>query len=98
MPESDKPRLGIIVPVDPPILGHSEVEFTRHALDRTKQRGVSQADVLRALRVNRQVVGKQQPGKIRVSWQKAPGLAIHVVYEKSSKHLGIITVIPIGGA
>jgi len=93
--EGGKPEIASIeVKVDEPILGYTTIEFTSHVLDRMQQRGVTQDDVLRTLKANKQVPGKQPPGRIRLQWHKSKDLTIHVVCEKGPNNLGIITVVP----
>jgi len=84
----------IEVKVDEPILGYTTIEFTSHVLDRMEQRGVTQEDVLRTLKANKQAPGRQPPGRIRLYWHKSRNLTIHVVCEKGPNNLGIITVVP----
>lgn len=85
-----------LVTLQSQLLGCRLVEFTGHALARMKQRDVTEDDVLKALQIsNRQIPGQQQPGRIRIRWQKTRRLSIDVVYEKDAKKgkLDIITVI-----
>lgn len=81
------------VHVSEPILGYKTLWFTRHALERMKQRRVSEAEVFEVLR-SPQRKGLPTQGK-RDRWRRKriAGPSVDVVFEKWPDKLCIITVI-----
>ena len=90
-----RPRIvrtvGRIVTVS--ILGRGKIEFGSHALQQMQIRGVSQAEVLKALRRPTATGLPTQPGRKRVRKNVGNIKAIDVVYEELDDRLRIITVI-----
>ena len=70
------------------VLGFDKVWFTRHALQRMKQRGVSQTEVYLVLEHPQRKGLKTQPGRER--WRRN---RVDVVFERWANRLCIITVI-----
>ena len=80
------------VQLSEPILGKDIVWFTRHALDRMKQRGVAEAEALNVLRNPMKKGLKTQPGRQR--WRRTvKGDSIDVVFEVWPKKLCVVTVL-----
>jgi hypothetical protein len=81
------------VALDEPILGKSIVWFTRHAIDRMKQRGVSEAEVIRVLAAPTQKGLPTQPNRRR--WRRSRSARNHVdiVFEIWPDKICIVTVI-----
>jgi hypothetical protein len=72
------------------VLGFDKVWFTRHALDRMRQRGVSQREVFAVLERPTRKGLKTQPGRKR--WKRND---TEVVFQPWADKLCIITVIVI---
>jgi hypothetical protein len=77
------------------VMGVDMVEFTRHALDRMEQRGVSEADVLKTLDSPDREIPSDVPGTVRVRRDKSARVSIDVVYALGRDRVGVITVITI---
>jgi hypothetical protein len=73
------------------VLGVQVVEFTYHALARMNNRGITEEDVLSAVRSPTQTGLGAEPGKEHVRWQKDLRTFIDVVYAKMADRVGIIT-------
>jgi hypothetical protein len=73
------------------VLGVHLVEFTRHALERMGTRGVTEEDVLNAIRRPTETGLDTEPGNERIRWQKDRRTLIDVVYAKKQDRIGIIT-------
>jgi len=78
------------------VLGYELVWFTRHALDRMKQRGVTQAEVLAVLQEPDKKGLKTQPDRERWRKNRSRKVAIDVVFERWPDKICIVTVIVIG--
>ncbi len=74
------------------VLGVELVEIIHHAIIRMKERGVSDRDVLEALRNPDQTGLPTQPGRSRVRWNRTHRVAIEVVFEKMKDRVRVITV------
>lgn len=72
------------------MLGYDKVWFTRHALERMKQRGVSEQQVFRVLEQPTKKRLKTQAGRER--WRRD---CVDVVFERWPDKLCIITVMVI---
>jgi hypothetical protein len=83
------------VPLDKPVLGKSIVWFTRHALDRLKQRGITEAEVLRVLQQPTHKGLPTTPQRRR--WRRAGSAraSIDVVFEIWPEKLCIVTVFQV---
>lgn len=86
-------RPGRLVPK--PVLGKKAVYFTRHALSRMKQRGISETDVFQALTKPDETGLATQDGRKRVRWFRGAGANVDVVYEDESNVIRVITVMRI---
>jgi hypothetical protein len=75
------------------LLGSDFVEFGYHALQRMKQRDISEQDVLRAVENPDERLPVNQPGRLRVRWHKTTMIAIDVVYEQQGNRVGIVTAV-----
>jgi len=74
--------------VERSVLGYDKVWFTRHALERMKQRGVSEQQVFRVLEQPTKKKLKTQTGRER--WRRS---CVDVVFERWPDKLCIITVM-----
>jgi hypothetical protein len=86
-------RKGILV--KRPACGRNKVYFIRHALDRMKQRRITEDEVFKALRNPSQIGLRTQLGRKRVRWRRNKAESVDVVYEVLSDSLRIITVMVI---
>jgi hypothetical protein len=77
------------------VLGFDKVWFTSHALQRMKQRGISQAEVFSVLEHPTRKGLKTQPNRERWRRNRMRGLAVDVVFERWTDRLCIVTVIAI---
>src|SRR5206468_1359671 len=85
------PRRGRIIPAR---VGNFErVAFCAHALDRMRQRRVSEAEVLRTLREPDETGLPTQVGRKHVRRYRTDRVAIDVIYQEYSDHLVVVTVI-----
>jgi len=75
------------------ILGYSTVWFTRHALTRMKQRGVTQAEVFQVLKSPNRKGLRTQPGRERWRKTRSAKYAVDVVFERWPEQLCVVTVI-----
>lgn len=75
--------------------GCDEIEFSRHALDRMRQRGVSENEVINAIRRPTRTGLPTPPGRERVRKNRRSSGAVDIVYVKKGKRLVIVTVIHI---
>ena|SRR5579864_4704535 len=80
-----------------PILGFSMVEFTGHALDQMKIRGITEDEVIDTIRNPTETGLPTQPNRHRVRRNKNARIAIDVVYEKEEddRTLLIVTAIEV---
>ena len=85
---SSRPHLG--ERVDQAIHGKDFVYFTRHALNRMKQRRISKDEVYFALRNPTETGLPTQPHRERIRWTRGIA-AIDVVFEEREDHYRIIT-------
>jgi hypothetical protein len=75
------------------LLGKKYVEFTSHAIDRMKQRAVSETEVLSAIESPDGNLPSTNRARRRVRKFRQSGGAYDVVYELRQDRIGIITVI-----
>jgi hypothetical protein len=83
------PKVGKVIRAS--VLGVHVVEFTYHALARMNNRGITEEDVLSAVRNPTKTGLGAEPGHEHVRWQKDLRTFIDVVYTKKTDRLGIIT-------
>jgi hypothetical protein len=77
------------------VLGFDKVWFTRHALQRMKQRRVTQEEVFSVLANPTRKGLKTQPGRYRWRKRRNRNFVVDVVFEKWPDKLCIVTVIAI---
>lgn len=82
--------------VQSPILGKTTIWFTRHALDRMKQRGVTEKQVFAVLRNPDQKGLPTRPGRRRWRKEGPSGAVVDVVFEVWADRLCIVTAIMVG--
>ena len=75
------------------VLGVQFVEIVGHANNRMKERGVSDQDVIAALKSPSKTGLPTQPGRERVRWNKTARVAVDVVYERLSDRIRVITTM-----
>ena len=75
------------------LLDRNEVEFPNHALDRMKQRRITEFDVFSAIEHPDEVGLACAPGYARVRWHKTPRTSIDVVYDLRENRVLIISVM-----
>jgi hypothetical protein len=80
------------------VLGFDKVWFTRHALQRMKQRGVLQAEVFLVLKSPTRKGLRTQPNRERWRRRRSSKVAVDVVFERWTDKLCIVTVIVIEGS
>jgi hypothetical protein len=76
------------------LLGKSKVEFCYHALEQMKIRGISERQVLAAIRYPDETGLPTQPHRERVRKFKNPKRAIDVVYEVWPDRIVVVTTFP----
>ena len=86
-------RAGRVVEVS--LLGFEKLEFTYHALKQMKIRGITQNNVIEAIRSPTRTGLPTQPGRTRVRKNRGNASAIDVVYEELDDRLLVITAIRI---
>lgn len=94
LPLRDQPRSiqnGIEVSLDSPIMGCRVLEFCVHSLERMNQRGISQTDVIQALRTPTKRNLRADPPKQRIAWRKSDKTEIHVVFLRQPPKLVVVT-------
>jgi hypothetical protein len=74
-------------------LGKHKVWFTRHALERMKQRGINEAEVLAAIRNPTRKGLPTQPHRERWRKTRSRVMALDVVFERWPEKIGVVTVI-----
>src|SRR5438477_1788739 len=84
---------GIEVKVDDPVLGYNRIWFTRHALTRMKQRGITESEVFAVLKTPTQKGLPTAPRRLRWRKHRTARLAVDVVFTRLPNQLRIITVI-----
>ena len=82
-----------VVPVDPPLLGKSLLEFWGHALEQMKVRGISEEKVIRVIRAPSETGLPTQMGRHRVRKHGLQDKATDVVYEIHEDRIVIVTAI-----
>lgn len=89
-----KQREGRVVSAS--VLGYSKVEFCTHALDRMKQRRVTQVEVIATIRNPTQSgLPVAMPDRRRVRRPRGKSEAVDVVYVEQSDRIVVVTVIVI---
>lgn len=84
-----RPKQGKVVRAS--VLGVQFVEFTYHALARMNNRGITEQDVLSALRNPTETGLAAEPGSEHVRWKKDRRTIVDVVYALTADRVGIIT-------
>lgn len=69
------------------------IELCPHAIDRMNERGVSDAEVIEAIRQPMRKGLPTQPGRKHVRRRRPKGGFVHVVYKELPSHILVITVI-----
>lgn len=77
------------------LLGYDKVYFISHALDRTRQRGITREDVFRTIEKPDVTGLPTTPGRIRVRWEKSTQDGIDVVYELGSGAIRVLTTFQV---
>ena len=75
------------------ILGFSKIEICRHAQDRMKQRNVSLAEIMKAIKMPDRTGLPTQPNRMRVRWNRTTLWAVDIVYDTIPDRVRVITVI-----
>jgi hypothetical protein len=80
--------------VDASVRGYDHVEFTRHAVDRMKQRGVTEQQAINAIRSPTRKGLRTQPGRKRFRKIRPGGTtAVDVVFKELADRILVVTVI-----
>ena len=74
------------------VRGKPKLELVRHALDRMAQRGVTQGQVVNAIKNPDETGLPTQPGRERVRKHLSSGGSVDVVYEEMDDRVRVITV------
>jgi hypothetical protein len=85
--------MAIVHTITANVLGRSEVAFDEHAVQRMRERGVTEGQVLATLQHPDLTGLRADPGRLRVRRHYGSHTAVDVVYEEEPSRIVVISVI-----